>query len=144
MTAVVTENKMCVNISGNIVVSLFSVSLCNSVRCLNVQKYQGSPEENNIPVASIAFCIFYISGLFYFLHMQTHMPLHIYIGIWGEQGESYCLIHNLFCPLTYFCRPTFIHSILVKLLEGNISNIVRGRSFNCMFINESHRKQISL
>lgn len=134
---------MYVNTSGNNVVSLFSVSLCNSVRCLNVQKYQGSPEENNIPVVSIAFCIFYITGLFYFLHMQTHMPVHVYMHLRWAGGVL--LPSPQFVLSAYiFLQANFIHSILVKLLEGNISNIVRGRSFNSMFINESHRKQISL
>jgi len=43
-----------------------------------------------------------------------------------------------------FLQVEFMLLISVKLLEGNIYNITRRRSFKYMFINESYRKQMSL
>lgn len=133
---------MYVKTSCNVVVSLSSVSLCTSIRRLNVQKCQGLTEGNNIPVTSITFLIYYIVGLFNFFTC-THMPIHVYMHMWWAAGVL--LPSPQFVLSAYiFLQADFMYLISVKLLEVNICNIAGGRIFNYMFINESYRKQVSL
>lgn len=128
---------MYVNTSYNMVVSLLSISLYNSVSCLNFQKCQGLTEENNIPVTSLLSVFIIILGCFIFLH--THIYVHTCAYKVSRKGVLLSS-PQLVLSAYIFLQACFMHLISVKLLECNICNIAGGRNFNYMFLNESYRK----
>lgn len=75
---------MYVDSSCNMVVSLFSVRLHNSIRCLNIQKCHGLTEEKISQLFELLFYIYYLTGLFWgeIACTNTSIYIHTYICIY--------------------------------------------------------------